>query len=230
MSSSPRTHERVAQKLRTRQALLDAARDLVDNGATPTVAEAADAAMVSRATAYRYFPSQEALLVEVPLQTDVPTPQSLFGGRTAPTEAEDRAALVHNAMYDHIRERDVQFRLFLRNALLRSLDPEPADEPLRRAGRLELLDAALRPLEDELDGEQLSRLKAALSILIGTEATIVLRDVLRLDHDQAREAGEWAVRYMIRAARHPATGDTDTPPPKAGTRTSATPKLRRKRT
>jgi hypothetical protein len=45
---------------------------------------------------------------------------------------------------------------------------------------MELLDAALQPLEGELDDEQLSRLKDALSILIGTEATIVLRDVLRL--------------------------------------------------
>ena len=26
-------------------------------------------------------------------------------------------------------------------------------------------------------------------------------DVLRLDHDRAREAGEWAVRQLVRAAR-----------------------------
>lgn len=202
MSSPPRTGERVAQKLRTRQALLDAARDLVAAGRTPTVAEAADAATVSRATAYRYFPSQEALLVEVPLQADAPTVQSLFGGEAAPTTAEDRAALVHNALYDHIRRHEVQFRLFMRNALLRSLDPDRTDEPQRRAGRLDLIDAALKPLERELDTEQLTRLKTGLSILIGTEATVVLHDVLRLNHDHARASGEWAVRQMVHAARH----------------------------
>jgi AcrR family transcriptional regulator len=203
MSSRPRTRERVAQKLRTRQALLDAARDLVAAGRTPTVADAADAAKVSRATAYRYFPSQEALLVEVPLQVGVPTVRSLFGSDTAPTDPEDRAALVHNALYDHVREHEAQFRLFLRNALLRSTDPDRTDEPLRRAGRVALLDAALEPLEGELDSEQLERLKAALSVLIGTEATIVLHDVMHLDHEQARSSGEWAVRQMIRAARNP---------------------------
>jgi len=38
-------------------------------------------------------------------------------------------------------------------------------------------------------------------MLVGVEATIVLRDVLRLDHTQARAAGERAVRQLVRAAR-----------------------------
>ena len=106
-------------------------------------------------------------------------------------------------MYDHIHEHDVQFRLFLRNALLRTLEGDRTDESLRRAGRLELLDVALEPLEGELEAAQLEQLKATLSILIGTEATIVLRDVLRLDHEQARAHGEGAVRQVVRAARRP---------------------------
>jgi len=209
MSSVSRTRERVAQKLRTRQALLDAARELVAGGKTPTVAEAADAAMVSRATAYRYFPSQEALLVEVPLQIGVPTVRSLFGGDAAPTDPEDRAALVHNALYDHVREHEAQFRLFLRNSLLRSLDTDRTDDPLRGARRAALLDAALAPLAGELETEEIERLKTALSILVGTEAVIVLRDVLRLDHEQARASGEWAVRQIVRAARQRITNDAD---------------------
>lgn len=205
MSSPSRTRERTAQKLRTRRALLTAAGDLVAAGKAPTVAEAADAAMVSRATAYRYFPSQEALLVEVPLQIGLPTVKSLFAGEGAPTDVEDRVALVHNAMFDHIREHEPEFRLFHRNLLLRSLEPDAGDVPLRPAFRLELLDAALEPLERDLDPDQLERLKTALSILIGTEAMFAMRDVLRLDHEQARENGEWAVRQMVRAARHHAT-------------------------
>jgi AcrR family transcriptional regulator len=212
MSSPPRTRERVAQKLRTRQSLLAAARELVAEGKTPTLAEAADAAMVSRATAYRYFPSQDALLLEVPLEIGAPTVQFLFGGDSAPTEAEERAALVHNALYDHLREQEVQFRLFLRNSLLRSLEGDRTDAPLRGARRSVLLDAALAPLQEELDSEQLERLKTALSILIGTEAMIVMRDVLRFDHERARANGEWAVRQMVRAARHPTTDKADHQP------------------
>jgi AcrR family transcriptional regulator len=200
MSSTPRTHERIAQKQRTRRALLTAAAELVAAGKTPTVADAADAAMVSRATAYRYFPSQEALLVQVPLQIGLPTVKSLFASDSAPTDPEDRAALVHNTMFDHIHERETEFRLFHRNALLRSLDPEQGDVPLRPGFRHELLDAALEPLQSELHPDELERLKHALAILIGTEAFIAMRDVSRLDYKQARATGEWAVRQMIRAA------------------------------
>src|SRR5436309_4111550 len=130
MSSNGRSHERVAQKLRTREALLTAARELAAQGKPPTVARAADAATVSRATAYRYFPTQEALLVEIPIDIAAPTIQSLFDNDTAPHDPEDRAALVQNALYDLARDHETEFRLFLRNTLLRALEhPDGTEEP-----------------------------------------------------------------------------------------------------
>src|SRR5258708_10070028 len=54
---------RSAQKARTRDALVAAARELVAAGVTPTVEDAAAAASISRSTAYRYFPNERALLV-----------------------------------------------------------------------------------------------------------------------------------------------------------------------
>src|SRR4030081_3563512 len=53
------------QKNRTRKALLNAAAELVRQGREPTVAEVAEVGEVSRTTAYRYFPTQESLLVEM---------------------------------------------------------------------------------------------------------------------------------------------------------------------
>src|SRR5690606_29510510 len=58
---------RANQKLRTRKDLLEAAARLMREGRTPTFDEIAEAAMVSRATAYRYFPGLDALLVEAGL-------------------------------------------------------------------------------------------------------------------------------------------------------------------
>ena len=60
---------RVNQKRRTRAAILTAAVELLEQGQSPTVAEVADAALVSRATAYRYFPTQEYLLFEAALES-----------------------------------------------------------------------------------------------------------------------------------------------------------------
>jgi AcrR family transcriptional regulator len=201
MSSSGPTSGRSVQKLRTRGLLLAAARQLARDGKAPTVAEVADSAMVSRATAYRYFPTQEALLVELPLDLAAPTVESLFGAE-APRDPEERVAMVQNALYDLSRDHEVEFRLFLRNSLLRSLgESEQSGDPFRGARRSVLLDAALAPLADDLSGEVIEHLKTSLSMLVGVESMVVLRDVLRLDHAEARAAGERAVRETVKAAR-----------------------------
>ena len=57
------TYELSRTRRRTHGALVAAARDLVGEGLTPTVEDAAARADVSRTTAYRYFPNQTALLV-----------------------------------------------------------------------------------------------------------------------------------------------------------------------
>lgn len=190
---------RTRQKLRTRAALLSAGRELVAQGRSPTVTEVAEAAMIARATAYRYFPTQEALLAEIPLDEDAPTVESLLGSE-APADPEDRAALVQNALYDLARDHEAEFRVFLRGSITRALEGNGSDV-LRGARRAGLLAAALEPLSGELSEDQLGRLENALSMLVGIESMIVLRDVLGLDHDEARRTGEWAVREMVRSAR-----------------------------
>ena len=63
---------RSRQKLRTRRALIEAAGALIREGRTVTIAEAAEAAEVSLATAYRYFSSPQELLQETRLLIRTP--------------------------------------------------------------------------------------------------------------------------------------------------------------
>src|SRR4051794_3607591 len=81
---------RVNQKRRTRTAIVDAALALLDEGTTPTVAHAAEAARVSRATAYRYFPTQESLLLEAALHTDVEDIEALVSEPVTAADASER--------------------------------------------------------------------------------------------------------------------------------------------
>jgi AcrR family transcriptional regulator len=201
MSSQTESRERLQQKLRTRAALLAAAGELVAQGKAPTLAEVAAAAMMSRATVYRYFPTQDALLVELPLDVAAPTAATLFSD-DAPSDPEDRVARVQNALYDLARDHETEFRLFMRESLLRSIgERDTRRDPFRGARRLNLLDEALAPLVGELPDAELELLRTAISMLTGVESMVVLRDVLGLDHEAARAAGEWAVRTMVRAVR-----------------------------
>src|SRR6476646_8064880 len=59
------SHGRTRQKLRTRDALVAAARALAAEGQSPTVEEAAVAAGISRTTAYPYFKNQAELPVQI---------------------------------------------------------------------------------------------------------------------------------------------------------------------
>src|SRR5215470_2548535 len=71
---------RTNQKLRTRRAIIEAAADLVRQNRAPTVAEAAERALVSRATAYRYFPTQQSLLIEVQADAAQLSPDEVLAG------------------------------------------------------------------------------------------------------------------------------------------------------
>jgi len=184
------------QRLRTRKDLLLAAARLLEQDRTPGMDEIAAAAMVSRATAYRYFPTLEALLLEAPLQGETPDPATLFAG-DASTDAEERIdraeAALHRMSYRNAR----QLRLMLTQSLAR----EAADAvPKRQNRRTPLIEAALEPVRGELDPAAYRRLCRALALVFGTESMIVCTDILQIDEDAAREMKSWTVRALVRAA------------------------------
>src|SRR5215471_4443088 len=85
---------RAAQKLRTRQALMDTAVELVKAGRRPSIAAVADQAGVSRATAYRYFPGQDLMLSEATIRAAAGPPDSLPPAGTAAASPEEVAAAI----------------------------------------------------------------------------------------------------------------------------------------
>ena len=70
--------------------MIEAVTQLVHEGASPSVTEVADAAGVSRATAYRYFPTQESLLAEV----IVPDLEAALDAEALPEDLESRFGAV----------------------------------------------------------------------------------------------------------------------------------------
>lgn len=200
MISSQEKKGRVNQKRRTRIALLQAAARLLKEGRKPTVAEVAEEALVSRATAYRYFPTQESILVEAPLESVTPTADDMFGDDKT-SSPEDRVALVQRILYELCRENEAQLRLLLRVSMDRWLEGGVEQDELLRGGRRNvMLESALEPVREDLDEEVYDKLLAALAVMVGIESLVVLRDIWRLDHERASEVMDWAVRTLVRAS------------------------------
>src|ERR1700716_3663363 len=97
---------RSSQKARTRDALVAAARELIAAGDTPTIEAAAEAASISRTTAYRYFPSQRALLLAAHPEGEW---RSLLPG-DAPADAAARLDIVVTAILRLIVETEPPHR------------------------------------------------------------------------------------------------------------------------
>ncbi len=185
------------QKRRTRKALLEAAARLMKSGRKPSFDEVAEEALVSRATAYRYFPGVEPLLIEASLDIAMPAP-TLFDDDHS-TDVAARAIKAEAAVDRMVRANEPALRMMLINALQRSLEDQAGEgTPARQNRRSALIEAALAPLSRR-NGPAADRLAKALALVIGTEARLVLRDVLQLDEDEARSVKEWMIRALVEA-------------------------------
>lgn len=190
---------RANQKRRTRKDLLQAAARLLKEGRNPSLEEIAEEALVSRATAYRYFPNVEALLIEAPLDLALPDETALFAGAPA-KDPVARMERVDAALHDMILENETALRLMLAKSMERRAAGDDG-LPARQNRRTPMIEAALAPAKAEFSRASLDKLQKALALIVGTEAMIVFKDVLQLDDRQARDVKRWAIRVLIEAAR-----------------------------
>ncbi len=162
---------RTRQKARTRETLLLALQTLLDEGQDPSVAQVADAARVSRTTAYRYFPDQQALLAAAMPETGL---SSLLPD-DAPSDPVVRLGLILDAHFEFLRRWEPQLRAALRSSLLPG-----ASRPALRGGR-----AVLWYEQAMLGREGGHALAVRLRAAAGIEPYIWLTDVAGLDPDEA---------------------------------------------
>jgi AcrR family transcriptional regulator len=195
-----RTH----QKHRTRNALIVAARELVAQGITPGVEEAADAASVSRTTAYRYFPNQAALLVAAHPE---------IGARSLlPDDASEDPAQRLNAVIDAFTHLIADTEPQQRTMLRLSLTPDPSRRgplPLRRGRAIGWIEEALSPLRSQMSEPELKRLVFAIRSATGIEALVWLTDVAGLSRKHAVKVMRWSAGALLRSA----LADRTDPPP-----------------
>jgi AcrR family transcriptional regulator len=188
------------QRNRTRKDLLQSASRLMQQGRKPTLEEIAEEALVSRATAYRYFPNVDALLVEASLDVATPDASDLFAGNSS-DDPVARLERVDAALHDMILGNEASLRMMLAHSLQRGMAVADAGLPARQNRRTPLIDAALEPAKDQFKPAALKMLRRALALVIGSEAFVALKDVLQLDDAEARKVKRWALRALIDAAR-----------------------------
>ena len=199
---------RTSQKARTRTALVTATRELLAEGTTPTVEQAADRAGISRTTAYRYFPNQRALVIAV--YPEISTPSLLDDD--APTDPSQRLELVIEQLTHQVVGHEPELRAQLRL----SLDSRPIDSdqlPFRTGRAIGWIRDALAPLREQMTARELHRLALAIRATTGIEALVWLTDVAGLSAQDARELMRSSARALLRDTlrNHPNSSRRATP-------------------
>lgn len=195
------TRTRGRQTRRTRRALLAAADEIFAEGRTPTVADVAARADVARATAYRYFPTQEALLLETtflgdsePLRSIPTLADSIPDPAERVAEAVRRGAAVTLA-------GEARLRAVLRVSL------DPASGTRRPARRRLYLAQLLASVQGELSADAYERLTGALTLLFGIDPIVSLQDNSDVPPERIADVLAWTASTLVTAALREARGD-----------------------
>ena len=188
------------QKSRTRKDLLRAAARLMKAGRNPTLEDVAEEALVSRATAYRYFSGVEALLVEAALDVAMPD-ESFFAGDSSEDPVE-RLLRADAAVAGMIAENEAALRAMLVHSLQRGMEDAGTAGalPVRQNRRTPLIEQALAPVHGSMAPADFVRLARALALVIGTESMLAFKDVLALGEGEAAEIRAWMIRALVAAA------------------------------
>ena len=179
--------------------LLDEAVDLVRRGRIPSVAEVAQSAGVSRATAYRYFPSRSKLVSAVIAEALAPVQ------RAVPQSGDAKQRL--HELLDRTYSRFAAYEPHMRAALQLALEHQSLEaaglleeEPFRRGQRTEILATTIAPLKAKLKPAAYQRLLKALAVVYGIEPMVILKDICGASDRETEAVVRWMMDALVDAA------------------------------
>ena len=200
MAKSKDETGRPAQRRRTRSAIIAATTELLAAGKSPSVAEIAEAADVSRRTVYMYFPTLEHLLLDATLGAIAKSSveQTVESLKDEP-DIETRVEQLARALQRGVAETEQQGRRLLRLTAEAPSDGGPRAHPARGYRRVEWVERVLAPLRPTLGKRRFERLVSALVMVLGWEALIVQRDIRGLSLEESEDLSAWAAVALLRA-------------------------------
>jgi AcrR family transcriptional regulator len=190
---------RANQKARTRKAIVDACRELTGSGADVTMPAVAKRAMVSEATAYRYFPDLVSLLQES-LEGLWPEPEEALAPVAHSDDPAARIGFAARYLLNGVHAYQGSVRAMIAHTIAERPSGQPPGQSARPGYRFGLIDRALAPFESALDPGVMTQLKLDLAVAVSAEAFFTLTDLCGLSPDDAIASATRTAATLTRAA------------------------------
>ena len=185
------------QKERTRAAIVAAAREAIASGGEVTMPDVARRALVSEATAYRYFPDLASLLREA-LAAVWEGPEQAMEPVAGSDDPVERIGFATEVLLREVLAYQGAVR-----AMISASITKPSATAVRPGRRFGLIDEALRPLNDTMavrQPAQFEQLKLGLAVVVSAETLFTLTDLCGLTPEAAIASAARTARSLTAAA------------------------------
>ncbi|MFQ1007755.1 TetR family transcriptional regulator [Gilliamella apicola] len=187
-------------KKRTFEHLIHTAMSILDEGNELTITELADKSKISRATAYRYFPTQTDLISAVVDHSLEPILHWQSDEQDVGKKVNDFLSFAFTQMIKHEGAIRAAMRLSLQQWVTDRSASSSNSEKFVRGNHKEVLSNLLQPLQSQLNDELNNKLIYTLSIIFGSQIT-VLKDVWNLDDSYIVSLSQWIIKAVINQAK-----------------------------
>ena len=191
-------------KKRTYDRLIETAIEALEQGKDISITELSDRTGISRATAYRYFPTKTDLISAVVEQSL----SLIFLWQSDKENVEDRIndflAFAFPQMIKHEGTLRAALSLSLKQWADERSQLTEKTKKLVRGNRKEILSNLLQPIKEQLPDELYNKVIHSISIIYGSEIFMVLKEIWNFDNEQMITLSQWIAKAIINQARRDA--------------------------
>ncbi|OCG05959.1 TetR family transcriptional regulator [Gilliamella apis] len=197
-------------KKRTYDRLIETAIEALEQGKDISITELSDRTGISRATVYRYFPTQTDLISAAVEQSLSPIFLWQSDRENVEDQINDFLAFALPQMLKHEGTLRAALSLSLKQWADERSQITEKTKKLVRGNRKEILTNLLQPLRAQFSDELFDKVIYSISIIYGSEIFMVLKDIWNFESEQVIDLSQWIVKAIINQAKQEAQDESMT--------------------
>lgn len=200
MTSIDFTSQYTGTRKRTFNRLISTALSLFEDGKLPSVSEVASHADVSRATAYRYFPTHSDLVSAIVSESLGPILTWLPDSQKTEEQIQELLLFAYPRMFQYEGALRAALQVSLQQWAAARSSTVKVEKRLVRGHRKDILAMIVEPMKDDFSPEIIEKVKRSFSLIYGSEVFLVMKDIWNMDNAEVIKINQWIATAIYNQA------------------------------